>query len=211
MLSVTGDWYLANRHPTLADDAQGVSYFALFWPLSFIVKNDFNLLRASTSGHACVSTAQTQNRFHRVSRSRLKTSGSLSCPKQAKSAEVSAAKRRSREQDLEPTERDFDGNDAADADAGEGGDGENGGSAAGRSKGGGGKKRQRAAAAAAAESGARGEDLDRLKKGFLGGSQMGGRAKPGGASLERAPAALASSAEDFVQPKKKKKAIKGPS
>lgn len=111
---------------------------------------------------------------------------------------MSAAKRKSREQDLEPTERDVGGN----ADAGDGGAGEAGVPAASKGKGGGGKKRQRGAAAA--EGGNRGEDLDRLKKGFLGGGQTGGR-RAGSGDAARGTAA----AEDFVQPKKKK-AIKGP-
>lgn len=109
---------------------------------------------------------------------------------QAKSAEVSATKRRTREQDLEPTERDYDGNNNA-----EDGTGTTGGSAGGKGKGGGeggGKKRQRDAPA---KSSQRGEDLDRLKKSFLGGSKAGTRGDGG----KRA----ASSAEDFVQPKKK--------
>eukprot|EP00903_Cladosiphon_okamuranus_P010676 g10093.t1 len=104
--------------------------------------------------------------------------------KKAKSAEVSAAKRKSREQDLQPTERDYDGDRGSDDEAGAE-DVE--GSATGKGGGGGeGKKRRRV--------GNRGEDLDRLKKGFLGG---GGGARGAGVG------AAASSAEDYVQPKKK--------
>lgn len=124
------------------------------------------------------------------------------CAEQAKSAEVSAAKRKNREQDLEPTERDYDGRDTD----GEAGAEDAGGSAAGKGGGGGGKKRRRDAAPAEG-NGSRGEDLDRLKKGFLGGGK-GGAGGARGAAV--GPAAAASSAEDYVQPKKKK-ASKGPS
>lgn len=117
---------------------------------------------------------------------------------QAKSAEVSAAKRKNREQDLEPTERDYGGGGGAD---GEVGAGDPGGSAA--RKGGGGKKRRRDAAAG--ERGSRGEDLDRLKKGFLGGSKGAG-----GGARDSVVGGAAASAEDYVQPKKKQ-APKGPS
>lgn len=114
---------------------------------------------------------------------------------------MSAAKRKNREQDLEPTERDYDGR---------GTDGETGGedagdSAAGKGGGRGGKKRRRDAAPATG-SGSRGEDLDRLKKGFLGGGKGGG----GGVLGRAVGAAAAASAEDYVQPKKKK-APTGPS
>lgn len=121
---------------------------------------------------------------------------------------MSAAKRKNREQDLEPTERDYDGggtNTNGNAD-GERGAGDAGGCATEKGGGGGGSKKRRRDAAPAQGSGSRGEDLDRLKQGFLGGS------KGGGAGVARAAVvgAVSSSAEDFVQPKKKK-APKGPS
>eukprot|EP00752_Nemacystus_decipiens_P002773 g2591.t1 len=117
--------------------------------------------------------------------------------KKAKSAEVSAAKRKNREQDLEPTERDYDGRGGTDSEVGAE---DAGGSAA--PKGGGGKKRRRDAAPAEG-SGSRGEDLDRLKKGFLGGGK-------GGGGRGRGVAVGATSVEDYIQPKRKK-APKGPS
>lgn len=111
---------------------------------------------------------------------------------QAKSAEVSAAKQRNREQDLEPTERDYDGNknveDGAEETRGSAG-------GIGKERGGGSKKRRRDAPA---DSSRREEDLDRLKKGFLGGSKAGKGGKGG-----KGGNGVVSSAADFVQPKKK--------
>lgn len=63
--------------------------------------------------------------------------------------------------------------------------------------GGNGKKQQRADA-----SNDRGEDLDRLKNGFLGRKKaVGGSENSGTKSL----VAASSSVQDFLQPKKKKK------
>lgn len=97
--------------------------------------------------------------------------------------EVSAEKQKNREKDYEPTEEDY-GGDNMDMD--DGGEGD-----AGRKRVGG-KKRRRGADAPASS---RGDDIERLKKGFLGSVKSGvgaGNAGP-----------VAASAQDFVQPKKK--------
>ncbi|CBJ26090.1 conserved unknown protein [Ectocarpus siliculosus] len=115
--------------------------------------------------------------------------------KKAKSAELSAAKRKNREQDLEPTEGDYDGHGADEGGPAGGGKGTGGGRKK-RSRGGGGGGGG-GAPPLAEGSKEMGQDLDRLKKGFLDGG--GGRGD--------AVSTATTSAEDFVQPKKRKKAV----
>ncbi|CAM9154305.1 unnamed protein product [Ectocarpus sp. 6 AP-2014] len=112
--------------------------------------------------------------------------------KKAKSAELSAAKRKNREQDLEPTEGDYDGHGADEEGPAGGGKGTGGGRKK-RSRGGGGD----GAPPLAKGSKEMGQDLDRLKKGFL----------DGGVGRGDAVSTATTSAEDYVQPKKRKKAV----
>lgn len=117
--------------------------------------------------------------------------------RQAKSAEVSATKRKNREKDFEPTSQDRGDNDHSDNDNNDNDYDHN---AHGPRKGAKGKKRARGNRGGGGFGGedaeAKGEDIERLKKGFLGGSNRA-TSNNGGQSL--------AAAQDFVQPKKKAK------